>query len=158
MIKGIKDTKGIPGGKLEHIFLGTVKGERISGYHCDEKMGDERVYAEARLYPKSKRIITYNRGQKLFEAYVRDKKSKTLKTDNAGKSTFFNAEWTRQDIVNCIDRIGKSGKILKAYDKLKITSKTGKSKNINQKYVYYDSETGMYFVNCPATAYPLLKY
>lgn len=149
MIKGISDTKRIPYGKLEHIFLGTVKGEKVSGFHCDKKMGDERVYAEARLYSKSGSVITYNRGQKIFEAYVRDKKSKKLKAENSGKSTFFNAEWTRQDIVDCIDRIQNDRKLLKKYDKLKKGLK---------KEIYFDKASGMCFVNCAATTYPLLKY
>lgn len=149
MIRGINNTKGISNGKLEHIFLGTVKGNTISGYHCDEKMGDEKVYAEARLYSKSKRIITYNREQRLFEAYVRDIKSKKLKTENAGKSTFFNAKWTRQDIVDCIERIEKNGKLLKKYDKL--TSSLNKN-------IYFEKKSGVYFVNCAATTFPLLKY
>ena len=71
-MKGIEDKKGIPEPKLEHIFIGTVKTNTVSGYHCDAKLGDEKVFAEARLYSRSKRLVTVNKHQRLFEAVVRE--------------------------------------------------------------------------------------
>lgn len=86
---GIKDDRGIKQGKLEHIFIGTVKSNgEVSGYHCDKKYGDERVYAEVHLYPKSRRIITYNRDQGIFEAYVRSLNGK-LKCEGGREINFF---------------------------------------------------------------------
>lgn len=145
-MQGINDSKNINNGKLEHIFLGTVKNNKVSGYHCDKNFGDERVYAEKHLYPNSKHIITYNRWHKIFVAYVRDKKSNRLKDENGGKSTFFSPKWSRQEVVDCIDRIENKGKLLKKYK--------GKCRND----VYLDKATGMCFVNNSATTYPLLKY
>jgi len=46
-MNGINNDRGIKQGKLEHIFIGTVKSNgEVSGYHCDKKYGDEKVYAE----------------------------------------------------------------------------------------------------------------
>jgi len=145
----IIDAKSIPTPKLEHIFLGTVKRGKVSGYHCDKNFGDERVYAEKRLYPKSKRVITVNAGQKLFEAVVRDKASGGIKKENHGKSSFFPEGWTRQDVVDCIDRLKVSGSVIKKY---------GAINGINMHDVCLDKKTGLVIVNNRAGAFPLLKY
>lgn len=150
IMKGIIDKKGISQGKLEHIFLGTIKYNITSGFHCDKDFGDENVYAEAHSYSKSKRIITANKNQKIFEAYVRNKFNKKLKTENFGKSTFFNKDWSRQDVVDCIDRIHQPcSKLLKEYNNI--------SKN-KRKRIYIDTKTGMVLVDNQATTFPLLKY
>lgn len=146
---GILNTKNISNAKLEHVFHGTVRGEKINGYHCYTSFGDEKVYAEARCYPKSRRIITGNRNKKIAEAYVRDKVKKRLKTENLGKSTLFCSDWSRQDVVDCIDRLNKKGRHVITY-KQKYKTK----KNIS---VVVDPSTGMVFVNSPATAYPILR-
>ena len=148
-MKDVTDKKGISDAKLEHIFLGTVKKNKVSGYHCDKNFGDEKLYAETRLYPKSKRIITANKHQKLFEAIVREKTSGTIKKENGGKSTFFNNSWSRQEVVDCIARLKTSGKLIKEYRMIK---------KINSCSVYKDSKTGIIVVNNVATTYPLLKY
>ncbi len=148
-MKGIEDKKGIPEPKLEHIFIGTVKTNTVSGYHCDAKLGDEKVFAEARLYSRSKRLVTVNKHQRLFEAVVREKENSTIKKDNCGKSTFFNASWSRQDIVDCIDRLQTKGKIIKEF-KL--------SKGIDPRQVCIDKKTGIIVVNNRASTYPLIKY
>jgi hypothetical protein len=146
----ITDTKGIPNGKLEHIFLGTVNKSNIpSGFHCDKTFGDERVYAEAHLYPRSNRIVTANRNQKLFEAYVRDKSTYAMKVGNNGKSTFFNQNWSRQDVVDCIARLKPNGRVLKEFASLKSGDRIT---------VCVDRQTGMILVDNAASTYPLLKY
>ena len=145
-MKGISNTRGISNGKLEHIFWGTVNGEKINGLHCYTTYRDERLYAEVRSYPNSRRIITANRGKKIAEAYVRDKTTGRLKTENFGKSTLFCSNWSRQEVVNCIDRLNNNGQCLIKY----------KSKVINKKVVV-DPDTGMVFLNAPGTAYPILR-
>lgn len=145
----IHDKRGISNPKLEHIFLGTVKKGKVSGYHCDKSFGDEYLYAEARLYPKSKRVITVNRQQRLFEAVVREKTTHTVKEDNKGKSSFFNKDWSRQEVVDCIDRLSSSGRVLKQYSGIK---------GINSKNVCYDYKTGIIVIDCKASTFPLLKY
>ena len=148
IMRGINNDRGIKQGKLEHIFIGTVKNNgEVSGYHCDKKYGDERVYAEVHLYPKSRRIITYNRDQGIFEAYVRSLNGK-LKCEGGGKSTFFNQKWSRQYVVDFIASIdhGKDGKVLKRY---KGKGKAG---------VYIHKIEKLCVVNNVATTYPLLKY
>lgn len=145
----ISDKKGISDPKLEHIFLGTVKNEKVSGYHCDKSFGDEIVYAETRFYPKSRRTVTVNRQQKLFEAIVRKKGNHRLKDGNGGKSTFFNKDWSRQDVVDCIDRLKTSAKIIKKYTM---------TRGINCQQVCIDKKTGIVVVNNNASAFPLLKY
>lgn len=148
---GISDKKGIPDPKLEHIFWGTVKGNGniVSGYHCNKNFGDEKVYAEAHLYPKSKRIITLNRNQKIFEAVVRSKESKVLKSANGGKSTFYNNSWSRQDVVDCIARLEGSEKLIKKY---------GGYSKVRGKEICIDKTTGLVVVNARGTAFPILKY
>lgn len=147
---GISDTKNISNEKLEHVFLGTVRKEKklkISGYHCyATAYGDEKVYAEARCYPNSNRIICCNRNKKIAEAYIRDKETKSLKTNNFGKSTLFCSDWSRQDVVDCIDRLNnKKPKEIYSY----------KSKrNIS---VVVDPNTDMVLVNSDKTAYPILR-
>lgn len=148
-MKDIIDKKEIPDPKLEHIFLGTVKGSKVNGYHCDKNFGDEKVYAEARLYTKSGRIITANKQQKLFEAIVKEKGTGIQKNENSGKSTFYNIAWSRQDVVNCISRLKTSGKLIKEYKMKRIH---------NYKQVYIDKKTGLVVVNNNATTYPILKY
>jgi hypothetical protein len=148
-LNDIRDKKGVSDPKLEHIFLGTVKKTKISGYHCDKNFGDEKVYAETRLYPKSRRTITVNRQRKLFEAVVREKETHRLKHDNGGKSTFFNKDWSRQDVVDCIDRLKSSGKIIKKYTM---------TKGLNCQQVCIDKKTGIVVVNNNASTFPLLKY
>lgn len=145
----ISDKRSISDPKLEHIFLGTVKAGKVSGYHCDKKFGDEKVYAEKRLYPKSKRIIIANKQQSLFEAVVREKGTSRLKNDNGGKSSFFNKDWSRQEVVDCIARLKTSGKLIKEYRMIK---------KINCQQVYVDRTTGIIVVNNKATTFPLLKY
>lgn len=81
MIKGIEDKRGISEGKLKHIMLGTVKNlgqesEKVSGYHCYKECDKTEVIAEVEFYPKSKRIITENKNQRIFEAVVRGKETK----------------------------------------------------------------------------------
>lgn len=144
---GITNTNGIPQGKLNHIFLGTVRGG-VSGFHCDSNFGDELVYAKEHFYPRSKRVIAQNRLQKVFEAYVYAKGTNQIKKENGGKSTFFNQSWTRQEIVDCIARVQKSGKSLKEYS----------LKNQIKKSVYVDPKTNLVVVDTPASTYPLLKY
>lgn len=147
-MNGIINEKGISQGKLEHIFWGTIKKDIISGYHCDKNFGDEKVYAEVHSYSKSKRIITANKDQRIFQAYVRSKATGKLKTENCGKSTFFNLNWSRQDVVDCIDRLHSSHcRMLKEYNKA--------SKRIE---IYLDKKTGLVLVNNRATSFPLLKY
>ena len=148
---GISNTKNISNGKLEHVFYGTVRGDKINGYHCYTSFGDENVYAEARCYPKSRRIITGNRNKKIAEAYVRDKDKKRLKTENLGKSTLFCSDWSRQDVVDCIDRLNCKGHHVVMH-KQKEKDKT--KKNID---VVVDPSTGMVFVNRPRTTYPILR-
>ncbi|GAB6107762.1 EndoU domain-containing protein [Fusibacter bizertensis] len=148
-MKGITDKKGIPDPKLEHIFIGTVKNGKVSGYHCDVKLGDEKLYAEARLYSRSKRLVTANKNQKLFEAVVKEKGTKIQKEANGGKSTFFNGSWSRQEIVDCIDRLKKPGYILKEFRM---------TKGINYRQVCIDKETGLVVVNINASTFPLIKY
>ena len=109
----ISNKRGISVPKLEHIFWGTVKSGKVSSYHCDKSFGDEKVYAETKLYPKSNRTITVNKRQKVFEAVVREKENQGLKNDNGGKSTFFNKDWSRQKVVDCIARLKTSGKLIK---------------------------------------------
>lgn len=146
---GIVNDKGIPRPKLEHIFWGTVKGSNVSGYHCDKKHGDERVYAEVHLYPKTKRKLTVNGKLRVFEAVVREKNSGLLKNTNGGKSSFFAEEWSRQDVVDCIDRLKRAGKIIKKYNLGRI---------VDEQSVYFDSQTGIVVVDNKAGAYPLLRY
>lgn len=148
-MKDIINKRGISDPKLEHIFLGTVKSGKVSGYHCDKNFGDEKVYAETKLYPKSNRTITANRWQKVFEAIVREKRTHGLKGDNGGKSTFFNKDWSRQEVVDCIARLKTSGKLIKEYRM---------TKSINCQQVYVDRTTGVVVINNKATTYPLLKY
>ncbi len=145
----IIDKKGIADGKLEHIFLGTIKSNKTSGFHCDKNFGDEKVYAEAHLYSQSKRVIIANRDQKIFEADVREKRTFRLKDENGGRSTFFNADWSRQDVVDCIARLKTSGKTLKEYSGIK---------GINHHKVCIDKLTGVVVVDNQASTYPLLKY
>lgn len=146
---GIINKRGISDAKLEHIFLGTVNSGKVSGYHCDKSFGDEKVYAETKLYPKSSRTITANKQQKVFEAVVREKGTHRLKNSNGGKSTFFNKDWSRQEVVDCIARLKTSGSLIKKY-------RMTKSVNCNQ--VYVDRATGVVVVSNKATTYPLLKY
>ena len=149
MLAGINDEKGISKGKLEHIMLGTDKNKTISGYHCQkENYGDTRLFAEVKLYSGSFRIISENREQCIFEAVVRSKRTGKLKTDNNGKSTFFNKKWSRQDVVDCIYRARTNKKIIKKYQ----------STVSNVKQVCLDEKTGLVLIDCNATAYPLLKY
>ena len=143
-MEGILNTRGISNGKLEHIFWGTVNGEKINGLHCYTTYGDERLYAEVRSYPKSRRIITANRGEKIAEAYVRAKSTGRLKTENSGKSTLFCSNWSRQEVVNCINR-----------SRLRCRIKC-KPKNI-MKNVVEDPISGLVFFNAPGTAYPILR-
>ena len=148
-MKDIVNKKGLSEPKLEHIFLGTVKTGTISGYHCDKNFGDEKVYAESRVYSKSKRLITNNRQQKLFEAVVRNRITHGFKSSNDGKSTFFNINWSRQDVVDCIARLKTSGKLIKEYRM---------TKKVDPKQVHVDAITGIIVVNNNATTFPLLKY
>ena len=145
-MEGISNTRGISNGKLEHIFWGTVNGEKINGLHCYTTYGDERLYIEVRSYPKSRRIITANRGKKIAEAYVRSKSTGRLKTENSGKSTLFCSNWSRQEVVNCIDRTNKKPRCLAEY----------KSRGI-KKNVVVDPSSGVVFFNAPGTAYPILR-
>ncbi len=155
MIKEVTDEKGISKKKLEHIFWGevTISGanRKVKGYHCYcEKYKDTILYADTKLICKSnKRIITENKEQELFEAVVRERVSGTFKQANSGKSTFFNPKWTRQDIVDCIDRLHKNKKIIRKY-----SCKTKK----NVKNLHMDPKTGLVVVDCEATAFPILKY
>lgn len=148
---GISNTKNISNGKLEHIFLGTVNAKKVSGYHCYTSYGDEKLYAEARCYPKSKRIIAGNRNKKIAEAYVRDKVDKILKTENLGKSTLFCSDWSRQDVIDCIDRLNNNGRKVIMY---KSKEKDKKKRRVE---VIVDPSTNMIFVNNSATAYPILR-
>jgi len=148
-MNGVSDAKGIPGPKLEHIFLGTVKGNRVSGYHCDSKIGDEKVYAEIHAYPKSKRTITVNGNLKLFEAVVKEKVNGRVKTDNGGKSSFFAEEWPRQKVVDCIARLKSAGKLIKKYNL---------TKKHKEQCVFVDPRTGMVVVDNDAGSYPVLRY
>lgn len=163
-ILGINDEKGIPKPKLEHIFLGTVKTinrgidieTKTSGYHCDKSLGDEKVYAEVHMYSKSRRKITVNGRQKIFEAIVRAKGTKTLKNENGGKSTFYNEKWSRQDVVCCISRIKTSAKIVKEYGLLSDRKKDDPDRR-RLKQVCIDRKTGLVVVNASATTYPLIR-
>jgi len=111
--------------------------------------GDEKVYAEVRLYPKSTRRITVNKEQRLFEAVVKEKGTGKTKASNNGKSSFFNNDWSRQEVVDCIDRLKKSSKLIKAYSS---------KKKKERKNVCYDQKTGIVAVDCKASTFPLLKY
>lgn len=149
MLAEIYDEKGISKGKLEHIMLGTDKAGNISGYHCQrECYGDTRAVAEVKLYSGSKRIISENKEQRIFEAIVRNKNTGKLKSANGGKSTFFNAKWTRQDVVDCIDRACSDKTIIKKYQ----------NTIYNAKKICVDRKTGLVIIDTNATAYPLLKY
>jgi len=52
-MKGISNTRGISNGKLEHIFWGTVNGEKINGLHCYTTYRDERLKAVTNEYAVS---------------------------------------------------------------------------------------------------------
>ncbi len=149
MILGITDEKGIAYPKLEHTFLGTVKNNRVSGYHCDKSMGDEKVYAEVHFYPKSKRIVTVNKEQKVFEAYVKDKSTGKMKEENGGKSSFFPYDWSRQDVVDCASRIKKSNRVIKQYRGARF---------VDEQRIMVDTKTNLVVVDNRAGFFPLLRY
>lgn len=146
---GITDEKGISLGKLKHVFLGTVHGQNVSGYHCDQKYGDEAVFALTHYYPNSNKVITANRKQKIYEAVVIDKQNHITKACNHGKSTFFREDWCRQDVVDCIDRLSNSGHLIKQYKALN---------TVHSHQIYVDKQTGLVVVNNAASTYPLLRY
>lgn len=144
----ISNTKGIASGKLEHIMLGTVRGDRVSGYHCDKNLSDTKAEIEGRHYSRSKKLITCNKNQKVFEGLVKKKgsASRILKNENGGKSSFFNYEWSRQDVVDCISRIENHGTIVKRYKALSGTDD-----------IAIDNITGLIVVNNQASTYPLIR-
>lgn len=150
----ISDTKGINEGKLEHVFLGTVHYNYVSGYHCDRDFNDTRVIAIGRLYPKSKRLIIENKNKQMFESIIVEKttngKVRQTKSTNQGHSTFFNCHWSRQEIVNCYDRTKNKRSLLREYPSLR-------NKSCN-KELRVDPETGIVIVSTQAGFYPILKY
>ena len=58
----------------------------------------------------------------------------------------FCSNWSRQEVVNCIDRSNKKPKCVIKY----------KSKGI-KKNVVVDPISGVVFFNAPGTAYPILR-
>ena len=73
-----------------------------------------------------------------------------MKEKNKGKSSFFNKDWSRQEVVDCIDRLATSSRLIKQY-----ATTLGKKES---KKVRYDYATGIIVVDCEASTYPLLKY
>lgn len=141
--------------KLEHIFLGEISNGKIKGYHHDERSyHDAKVCAKDKLYSKStRRLITENKDKHLYEAVVVQKGTGIIKQKNGGKSTFFNENWNRQDVVDCIERSQKCGSVIKKYGRM-----SGSKQKKKMKTLYFDNKEGIVIVNCEETAYPILKY
>lgn len=144
----INNNYGISSGKLEHIFLGTEKNNSISGFHCIRDYNDTKAVAKTRLYPNSKRKITYNKKMKLFEAEVYSKNNPSIRKEK--KSSFFNENFERQDIVDLIARLKSSKHIVKEF--------SAKRSKHTIAQIKLDPKTGLVVVDNKATTYPLIKY
>lgn len=147
-MNGVTNTRGISIKKLEHVLLGEEyinKNKKIivNGYHCNQALGDEVVKIEniSKIPPAGIEII-WNKHQGLFMAKVRSKKTGKYKKR---LSTFFNNAWSRQDVVDYISRLDKSGIVI--------------HKDKGNKYpVVFDEKTLLASVNGEKTTYPVTRY
>ncbi len=145
-MEGITDAKGICECKLKHIFLGDTDGKKVSGYHCDKSLGDEKVFAIKKKYPSGE-IIIENRRNKIFVGLVYDKTTLVKKAAFKGKSTFFNADWSRQEVVDCIHRCQGDKNIVFTY----------KGDIVKKKNVRRDPDSKLIVADVEKSTYPLLR-
>lgn len=108
MINGVKDYKGINEAKLEHLFLGSIKSNNVSGFHHEYYEYNDTVCKtlEGRIY------TSFYRFKGVYKAIVVNKVASTVKSENHGQSTFFPINWSRQEVVNCIARSKKAYKVI----------------------------------------------
>ena len=137
----ITNTRGITERILEHIFLGEVSPDRrrrgrvkVKGFHCNLDYNDTVV----EIVPGTP-IVYVDNITGLFEASVRDKRTHTLKRHT---STFFNQNWSRQKVVDCIaDATSNPQNIVRD--------------SINGNNAYLDRKTGVVVVPVGNTVYPI---
>lgn len=138
LLAEITDPKGLSEPTINHVFLGYVENKSdgstyVSGYHCDKHYSDTKC----EIIPNTKMVIDSRLG--LYEAVVRDKITKTRKTHNGGKSSFFNEYWSRQNVVDCItNAINHPGR-----------------RTRNNRMAYTDPVSGVTVVKLGTTYYPI---
>ena len=167
-IKGITDTHGIKIEKLKHIFLGCVdiKNKRILGYHCDNAEARDdpdvlcRVEKKEILEPAAIRLKE-NCNLGIEKGTVMAKQQGVLirgEKEITKFSTFFNHNWTRQQIVDGIEKLKKSAPEQKL---------TADYLEKNPQYAEPEKKTGIYVmdcadhnvivVDCISSTYPIIR-
>ena len=157
-ISGIVNYYNLKEFMLEHIFLGEITKSKneVQGYHHEDiSYNDAKLKVYAQLYCTSKkRLITENKNKHVYEAIVVSKSTGVVKPSNGGISTFYPREWSRQRVVDCIDRAQKCDKLIKIYN-IRSGKKKENRKNIS---LYYDVKEGLVISKCNASAFPVLKF
>lgn len=144
-MNGVVRNRGLSEKNLKHIFLGEIKNGDLQGYHHEgEDYGDTIAEVvnvdngEIFVHP-----ICENKGKGIYEARIRDKKTLRMKSAYGGKSTFFKKSWSRQKVVDCIDRADANQPLINQYPK---------------KNIAFDPQEGIVIVKVGQSAYPILKY
>lgn len=142
-MNGVFDTKGISEELLGHVFLGDIKRGKLQGYHHEgEDYGDQ--VAEVVTVDNGQitvRAIEENKGKGIYEATIRHRITHIKKSAYGGKSSFFNRNWSRQQVVDCIDRAVVNQKL-----------------DYPRKNIAFDSKEEIVIVKITQSAYPILKY
>lgn len=143
-MQGITDAKGLSEKVLGHIFLGELKAGHLQGYHHEGEDYGDRIadVATVDYGPITVREVSENKGKGIYEATICDKATRRIrKGTNGGKSTFFNRNWSRQQVVDCIDRAIVEPRL-----------------NYQKKNIVFDHQEGIVLVRVNKSAYPILRY